>query len=228
MKKILIPLFLFICFLSFNNNIYAKCNDEELLNWANNVNVRLIKYKNSYFDENGKYINTGDLNYSYLLALDPNRDDVYMVSVDKNYGEKLKSEYIPGFNLTAIGSYVTIEETTYTISIYGSKNSACPNELLKKVDYTVPPYNSFSKTEYCDNNPNDSLCSSYKNTSNITEKEFYEYSTKNDKNDNKEKTNYERILEIVEYLLFILVPIVIASIIFNAKLKKYKKEEGDK
>ena len=228
MKKILIHIFLLICLFSFNVTIYAKCNDEELLNWANNVSIKLIDYKELY-DKEGNKIYTGNLNYDYLLALDPSRKDVVIKATDlekKNF----TSEYVYGYRVTAIGCYINLEEMTYDIKIYGGEDSACPNELLRTIKYTVPPYNEYSKKEYCNENPDLAICQTYKDTSNVTQEEFYQEVIENsepeiieeNKNDNK------KILDIIEYLLFILVPIVIASIIFNVKLNKFKEKEGNK
>ena len=103
-------------------------------------------------------------------------------------------------------------------------------KILRTIKYTVPPYNEYSKKEYCNENPDLAICQTYKDTSNVTQEEFYQEVIENsepeiieeNKNDNK------KILDIIEYLLFILVPIVIASIIFNVKLNKFKEKEGNK
>ena len=217
MKKVIISILFLLSIFSFTNNLHAKCNDEELNNWVNNVDVELIEYKKSYFDENGAYIYTGNLNYSYLLALDDNRDDIYMKATNSE-GDKLQSEYVLGYNVTAIGCNVTIDETNYIINVYGAKNSACPNELLRTIEYNVAPYNQYSKTNYCKENKDEQICKTYIDTSNISEKEFYEKVTDESNVTIVEKENIFKI--ILEYLLFALIPIIIVTLVYNIKIKK--------
>jgi len=224
MKKILKLVFTLLIVFSFTNNLHAKCNNEELNSWVNSVDVELIEYKKSYFDENDAYIYTGNLNYSYLLALDDNRDDIYMKATNGE-GDKLQSEYVLGYNVTAIGCNATIDETNYTINIYGSKDSACPNELLRTIEYTVDSYNQYSKTNYCKENEDDALCKTHLNTLDISEKEFYEKVIQESDVTIIEKKNIFKI--ILEYLLFILIPVIIIALIFNIKIKNIIKKDGD-
>ena len=74
-----------------------------------------------------------------------------------------------------VGCYTNLEKETYKIQVYGNKNSACPNELLRTVEVTVPRYNEMSKAEECKNNKDYELCKTFSDsTLNMTETEFKE------------------------------------------------------
>ena len=157
MKKLfLIMVLLLVTMMHIN----ATCNDESLNEWAVSVNP---KFTLSSKLEGGIY------GYAYFLSIEPYREDIKIKVIDgkysaygKQYGE-----------LYGVGCYTNLEEKTYTIEIYGSDNSKCKNELLKKVTYTVPRFNNMVKEAVCEENPDHELCAPFTNkTKDMTREEF--------------------------------------------------------
>lgn len=64
------------------------------------------------------------------------------------------------------------ELTTFTFEIYANKYS-CIGEQFRKFTITTPIYNSFSKYELCDENPDFYYCQEFIPTENISSSEFF-------------------------------------------------------
>ena len=230
-KKLFVFLILFL--FVFTGKIYAECNDEELNNWANRVKIERKEYNASGFtDDNGKYVWTGSLKYAYFFAPNIKRDDIYMTATNNVDDEEQQSEYIPGYDVVAIGEYNNLDEIKFTIYVYGGEDSACPNELLKTQKITMPPLNKYVTSEFCDKYPEHENCASYKDTSKISQEEFVKEAEKYDKEhnpENKVETLKDKILNILlEFGPYILVPFIVISIYYTIKINKFKKEQMER
>ena len=211
MKKY-ISILLVLLLIVVNTKVYASCNDEELNEWAVSVNP---VFKLSKEVEEGKY------EYAYFLSISPYREDVKIKVIDGkdySYGKMFGDFY-------AVGCYTNLEEKTYTIEIYGGDSSKCKNQLLKTITYTVPRLNRMLKERVCEENPNSEYCVPFTNlTKDMTLEEF----EKAVKKDAKEEKSEYHSLNIFIYLLYIIIPFAILTIIYNIKKTNYKKKEGNK
>ena len=230
-KKLFVFLVLFL-FL-FTGKVNALCNDEELNNWANRVKIERKEYRNSGFtDKDGKYVWTGSLGYAYFFAPNIKRTDIYMVATNNVDDEEQQSEYFPGYDTVGIGGYNNLDEVKFTINVYGSEESACPDELLKTEKITVPPLNRYVTSEFCDKYPEHENCASYKDTSKITQEEFVkeaEKYTKDHSDDENEKSFIQKVLDsLLEFGPFVVIPFIVISIYYSIKIKKFKKAEMEK
>ena len=115
---------------------------------------------------------------------------------------------------------------TYTLEIYGAENSACSNQLLKTVTYTVPAFNMFIKDRRCENNDSE-LCKTFTNaTKDMTDEEFDKAITK--QSNEQDINSGDTIKTILKYALFVVVPLAVVSIFYVIKIGKYQKAERDK
>ena len=232
MKKIFICL---VVLFSFSMVVNAACNDEELNEWATTVEAKFIEITDLGIDSS---------EYAYLLTIDPLRDDIILKAKDGSgataEGKMLSPGIIttvdeetgntivkPKDSIQAIGCYTNDEEETYTIEVYGAKNSACPNQLLKTLNYTVPRFNRYIKSKYCENNDNE-LCKTFTNATKDMTNEEFEKAVKKTSPDNGEGGTSKFLSVILEYGLYILIPLVIVAIIYGIRINKVKKEERDR
>ncbi len=234
MKK-LICSFLLIFSLLIMFDVNALCYDEELNEWAVDVNVSFKEDKR--FVPMGENSSENDEFFAYFLSVSPIRDDIIIkvtdgsgniaegksYNIDLDNDGKKEDEY-------GVGCYNNLDDETYIIEIYGKENSACPNELLKTLKYTVPQYNDYIKSEYCENYPDHELCQTYTNkTKSMTETEFNDILDKYDKEiKGKELTSSKIFKIIVEYGIYILIPLALVSIYYIIKIVKLKKEERNR
>ena len=162
-KKLQIVLILLLVF-SFTK-VYATCEDEELNTFANDLKIEYKDYsKYGITNEKGEQVWTGELPYAYLLAFSETRDDIYAKAINNFDNDTIDGRMIPGYNIYAVGCQNNLTEVVYTVNVFASENSACPNELLKTVNIKVAPFNMYSLTDLCDKNPNHEYCA---NNSNI-------------------------------------------------------------
>ena len=234
MKKLICSILLiFSSLIMFN--VKALCYDEELNEWAVNVSVS--------FKEDERFIPIGESSleeeefFAYFLSITPMRDDIIIkvtdgsgnvaegksYNIDLDNDGKKEDEY-------GVGCYTNLDDETYVIEVYGKEGSACPNELLKTLKYTVPQYNDFIKSEYCEEYPDHELCQTFTNkTENMTEDEFKDILEKYDEDIKEKELTASKIFKIIiEYGIYILVPLVIISIYYIVKIAKFKKEERNK
>ncbi len=229
MKKI-ISLFLIIISSLIMVNVKAICYDEELNEWS--VGAQVL------FQEDTREQSGGDEeHFAYFLSVTPVREDI-KIKVTDGYGDSVWGKtYVLNLNdkskfedFYGVGCYTNLEEETYTIEVYGGDESACPNELLKTLKYSVPQYNEFIKTAYCDDYPDHELCASFTNkTKYMTEKEFNDILGKYDREIKEKELTASKIFKIaVEYGVYVLVPLVIISIFYIIKMLAFKRKERNK
>ncbi len=217
MKKLILILFLSL----FMFNIKAICNDESLSEWATNVQVEFTKDSRTSSD-----ITEGEELYAYFLSISSPRDDIKLIVIDGK-GNKAEAKNYDSLNIYGVGCFTDLKEETYTLEVYGNDNSACPNELLKTLKYTVEPYNYFTKTEYCEKYPEHDLCQTYTDkTQNITEEEFKEELKEYDNQIQSQEWSFNRILKtIINYGIYMFTPFVLITIVYIIKSRKIKKEK---
>lgn len=221
----------FLCVLSlfiFSDDVFAVCDNDELNDWAEEVNIVFEQQYayDEYTDEDGTVIPAYEPEFSYILHLYPERDDLKVYVTDNLSGKKTEVEFSDMYGTYSVGSYVHFKTKKYTFDIYSADDSkTCPGEKLRTIKYSVPSYNMYSQTIYCSENSNEDICASYTDLE-VNKDEFYE---KVDELENeKNKTFIDKALEIVkEYWYFVVIPLLVVSIFYFIKIWKFKKKENE-
>ena len=232
MKKICLSIICLLFVFSFNH-IKAVCNDEDLNEFATKIEANFIESTS---------VNAESTGYAYFLSVTPLRDDIKIKVIDNKDNSAWGQNYEYSFyqadknnnlekitkSLYGVGCYNNLEEETYKIEVYGADNSKCKNELLKTINYTVPRYNRMVKYAFCEKYPEHELCKIYTDkTKTMTEKQFKETMEKYDEEETEKIKNQLTLVErLLIYSLYVIVPFVIATIIYMIKVKNYKKFEG--
>lgn len=233
MKKIYKLFLIPIILISFSYKTKALCNDEDLNNWANKVSLKVVEYNptTEFAKSNDIKIILDKVEAAYLLQLTEQRSDVTMRAVCTYSDDELevKDLYYYGYSILAKGH---LKEAIYGVNIYGSEDSACPNELLKTIKYKVPAFNGYLHTEYCEKYPNHENCGSHSDTADISNDEFLKEMEEYDKKENpteEEKTIWQVLYNIIrEYGFYIVVPFLIVTLIYVIKIENVKKKEKEK
>ncbi len=231
MKKKFI-LFVLLFFMAGVINVNAACNNKELNDWSKSVYVVQTDYvdKGLIVGEDGLYRRMDYLGYAYLLSLSTPRKDVIIKAVDSN-GKEYNQEHIDGYDMDAVGCTNNLDAIEYTIIIYGAPESACPGEVIRRINYNVDQYNRYYKTRYCEDYPEFELCQIYKDTSDISESEFTEQIETYIEEVEKHNTTFYKILAYVKkyyaYVLFAIVPFLLVSLTYRYKIKDYLKKHGE-
>ena len=222
-KNIILILILFMLMVT---NVKAECKDEELNEYATKLEATFTL---------SSEVNEGKFGYAYFLSVTPLNEKIKIRVID---GEGHKAEgqtfsYLENENsektktFYGVGCYNNLEEETYIIEVYGSDSSKCKNELLKRLNYTVPRFNRYINRGICATYPDHELCAPYTNaTKNMTQDTFDKILKNYDESMTPPKKGwFSDIKDILKYLLYIIVPFVIITIVYVTKIKKYKKEE---
>lgn len=222
MKKLFLFILSFVVLFSFKPLLNADCNDEDLNEWATTINGEYV------LNEKGDSL---AFPFAYFITINPIRDDINIKVTDASGVSAFAKKYEgKETNVFGVGCYTNLEKETYKIQVYGGKNSACPNELLRTINVTVPRYNEMSKAQACKDNKDYELCKTFTDsTENMSEQEFSE---KLDEYTNNGSTNASLLLKILsivkEYLIYIIIPFVIVTIIYIIRVKNYKTKRGEK
>lgn len=227
-KYLILIIFLFV----FIPVIKAECTDSDLNNWASRVTIEKKDYSPTGFtNDKGEFIWTGGKSYAYYLAPSEYREDIYMKATNSFDEEEQESEFFPGYNEIGVGEYTNLEEIKYTVNVYGAKNSACPDELIKTQRITVPPLNKYITTEFCDKYPEHENCEGYKDTSDLDHEKFLEEAKKYEEEhkDEDNRSFSEKLIDALkEYSLFVFIPFIIITIYYSIRINKFKKEQSEK
>ena len=232
MKKIKILFFFVLCMFAFNASIFAVCNDEELNDWAETIEIlfqRDVNYSYLTVDEDGnEEVKDHIAEYYYKLLICEPRSDVSVKVTDSSSSKEYDAVASEFDNSYIVGSQIHFSKRDYTIKIYGNSSSACPGELLKALKYSVPAYNTLLETEFCQLNSEDEMCQADTDISKYTEDEIKEHMSDVEE-DNKidSMTVSQKIFYYIgKYWYYVVAPIVIVSIIYTIKIIKLKKK-GD-
>lgn len=228
MKRIRILLFSLMLIFAFSDKIFAVCEDEELNDWAAEATIQAIEdIDMDMYDENDKLIGTHKKEYHYLLLVYPQTNLVYAKVKDSLSNDEYIVNMNKDFSTIAIGSKVHDTKKKYTITLYGTSESACPNEKLKTITYEANPYNKYMTTEFCINNPDDEKCLFDSDAGTMTEKEFEDYVAK--QLETKEVENMSWIAKIwfyiKKYWYFVVIPVVLISIFYGITIFIEKKKK---
>ena len=222
LKKILFSIFCLLIF-SFGVNA-ATCDDKDLNEWAENA---YIAYEEDYGVGDGEGNIIREKEYSYLLFVYPYNKNIRVMARNNHTNKDIEIEYDDLYGTNVLGSYIHMNSKTYTFSFYGSKDSACPNVLLRSIEYTVPPYNIYSQREFCVKNPSEDICKTHSNDmKDVTEKEFSKLVQ--DAEEKQELENMNFIQKVWHYTkknwYFAVIPVVLVAAFYAIKIHLYKKK----
>lgn len=230
MKRIVLFILTIICLFSVKINVFAVCEDDELNDWAETIEIFFQEdYTYSYdsVDENGNEIIKEHIaEYYYKLFVCAPRSDIDVKVTDSENTKEYSAIKCDFDNSYIVGSDIHFSKKTYNFKIYGNSSSNCPGELLRTLKYTVPAYNKYVGTEFCILNPDVELCQADKDTSNMTEEEVEDYMADiTEKNKINSMATSEKILYYIgKYWYYVVIPIIIVSVVYLVRIKLYKKK----
>ena len=218
MKKFLVFL---IALFMFGITVKADCLEKEYLDWSYDLKpVFTVFNYNEHQD-----LDIEKYKYAYFLSLSKQRDDITFTVTDK-YNNTVPASDYEELKLYAVGLYNGVDEESYKINVYGTAKGTCANELITTLEYTVPAYNEYYKTQYCDKYKEHELCQVFTNaTKGMTRDEFNTIMKEYDEGKNKGllKVVLDFLGKAWIYIVCILVPVIGVSIYYNIKIKRYKK-----
>ena len=220
MKKCIL---IFVCVFLFISNVNALCTDKEIVTWAKDLELKFVPFNYSEHSN----LDMQKYRYAYFFALSKNREDVSF-RVKDQLGNSIDASMYQEINLYGVGCYNGVDAENYLIEVYGNDKSKCPGEIITTFKYRVGKYNEYSKSSYCEENPDHELCARFTDSvENMTFSDF-ERQMISDKGEEIQKDS--RSLKIIRIIMFILpyllcaiVPPIIISIYYRNKLKTYIK-----
>lgn len=222
-KKINLLLFTLLSILIFEPRIFAICNDEELNNLAEKLNVSLVE-DIEIIGEDDKV--EREKKYLYLLTfgetLSGMKDKVKIEVTDNFNNKKYYATYDDFFDSYVIGSEIHFEPKIYNITVLGGDKSKCPNEKIKAFSHRVNAYNTYRDTEYCSEHLNEDVCSIDFDSSGFNDEDF-----SNLVNPDKvpELGFFGKIWNFIKsYWYFVVIPVVVISIFYVVLIVIYKKK----
>lgn len=218
-NKVYKLLLLFILF-NISYNVKAVCNDSKLNEWAENVEI-IYQVEEETEEYKPKF--------SYVLLNSSYNDQVVMKAIDSYSSDYYVVGYATHYKTNAIGSYIHFDDKTYKIEFYGSEDSLCPNELLRTIEYTVPSLNTNIYTEFCnDEKYKDSEICELNPKTKLTNEEFSKKVEEILENESQNSFFNKSIKYISNYWYYIIIPFILAFIVYSVKVYLFKKEQSHK
>jgi len=155
--------------------VHAACESKEM----NELNSLAVKVKTSYEiikkevvvdetfnppdglteEEMENYVPTENYFKIYISNV---TEDLYVVVTNKNTDEEKTYTYSDAVNGTiSFEVKESIEIVNYTIAVYSSDKTGCPNKKLHTLRITTPMYNNFSESKLCKGIEEFYLCHEY-------------------------------------------------------------------
>lgn len=174
----------------------------------------------SYTKEEQEEFYSQDHYYNIMNILVVNVSSDFQIETYNNVnGTKLK--FIGTGEEIKYRHYELWEVTTVTVDIYTSENTNCSGEFLTKVTIELPRYNYASNYEICDQFKDESICSEYTFSDELTNIEFNEeIEILKDKLDidDGEETFFDKIVDFIKnnaiYFVLSLLVIVVLVVVY--------------
>ena len=225
MKKVKY-IFIVMLLMLFSVSVKAACNDSELNDLAEKFSAHYVEVKDGKLVYPDGTIEDYDVDYAYVLVLFPYSNKFKLMVTDSLSNVKREVKFDDYWGAFVVGSYIHYDEKQYDFELYGADNSVCGGSLLKKVSYTVPKFNEYSLYEFCKYNTEEDVCKMMSNTDDVSQADFEKIAKAT--NEKKEFKNMpiqkKAIYYIKKYYLYMLIPILLISIYYVIKIRKYKKE----
>ena len=208
-KKLIV---LVIILFSFNLNLYAACDKEELIKEAEAVEVSATPQQS---DE-------GDL-YFLILVSKMKNNMALVVSEDDNNTKITYKYFNTNKGVLEIKNDYIFKKINYTIKIY-SLDNACKNMLLATKKVSTIKYNPYSKFDVCQGNELFDMCKPFYEGE-IASKEVFNNALEEYLKE-KNVNNWGKIFDVIkEYYLYVLIPILIvtAGYYVQTSINKWRK-----
>ncbi len=230
MKKILKFIFCILCFLALSLDINAECKDKEINDFIEDLDIVFFAprkeedFSKKYLDSLGE---SPDAGFSYYFIFSKEDydsktkvSDLFEIEAIDGKGVPGVWEYQDAIEKYGVGGYNGVDEEIYTLRIK-AKTGTCKGQILKEKSYTVPRFNVYTQTKYCEDYPDHELCQPYTNkTENMNDADFgramhaYEVSL-----DENRITLKKLILKYYMYVLCAVVPFIVVSIYYKRRIK---------
>lgn len=222
-KKVRLLLFALLSILIFQVRLFAVCNDEELNNLAEKINVSLVEDIEIIGEDNNV---EREKKYLYLLSfgetLSGMKDKIKIEVTDSISNKKYNATYDDFFDTFVIGSEIHFVPKVYNIIVLGGSNSKCPNEKIKVFSHRVNAYNTYRDTEYCSDHLDEDLCSIDFDSSKFDDEDFANLVKPNEV---PELNFFGKVWNFIKnYWYFVVIPIVVISIFYIVLIVIYKKK----
>ena len=217
MNKFIKLLFIFTLLMLFSINVKAACSDKELNDFVEKLEIEFVypeeksEYAYYFTLSEEKYKGEGIENILELEALDGNG-----VAGEWKYQDVIKKY--------GVGGYTNINEETYVLNVKAIAG-ACKGQTLKHDTHTIPQFNMYIQTRYCEKYPDHKLCKRFTNdTKGMSDNEFATAMKEYEKEIKKDEQNkyIAFILKYYSYVLCVVVPVVVISIYYNRRIKRFR------
>lgn len=225
MNKIKV-LFLALALLIFIPKVSAACDDADLNDLAEKFSAGYVEDSEQKIElEDGSY-QIYKKEYAYIIAFLPYSDDLKVVVNDSISNKNQEAVFNKRRGTYIIGSNIHYKEKIYTVNVYGNEKSACPNQLLKTMSFTIPPFNEYSMYSYCEDNKDEDICTMMKDTRNVTMTEYNSIVKENIEKKKVDKMNFiQKVLYYIsKYWIFVAVPVLLISAYYIITIIVYKKK----
>ena len=218
MKRLLKSLMAICLVMVLSINVDAVCNDTELNDFVEKLKIEFMypevqsEYAYYFTLSEDKYKGEGIEKILYLEALD-------------GAGIPGEWKYQDTIKRYGVGGYTNLKEETYTLNVKAIAGK-CEGETLKHELYTIPQFNRYIQTSYCEKYPEYDLCKRFTNETNgMSDNEFATKMKEHEREIKNENTNkfLSLVMKYYSYILCVIVPVVIISIYFNMKINRFKK-----
>jgi len=235
MKKI-ITFIMLMLFLNIEVSAASLCSYQE----QSVINSKAANIKTSY-EAVEELVGTDEIGYYkqyFKISITNITEEFYVVMKNDLTNEEIiyrNSDTTD--NILTINWDNTEKVTNFTIQIYTSNKTSCPEEKYKTMYITLPRYNKYSERDVCVENPDFYLCQRFVTFEEIDDSEFVnqivEYKQKENKIEEEkpiieeEPTIMDKVFEFIDtYKFFIIGGIVIAIgiivIVHRVRTKKQR------
>ncbi len=172
LKKIIIFIGLFFAFL-INVNAAVSCPYSEQSNL--NHLVSNMKVINELDSELYEYPDLTDYRDFFNISVLNISKEFYVVITNNFNDEKVTLTYEDSKDdIVTYKWYETDYKATFNIKIYTSKETSCPDEVIKTFVTSTPRFNVYSLSSLCEELKDFTYCQEYVTFDELTEKEFQE------------------------------------------------------
>lgn len=238
-KKLLLSIFTAILLtLSFSVKAESTCSIErgmELSSLANNVNADYAPYEVVISSKDDPILSEGEFSKRtafYVRVYNLTNDLNVRVSLDGYKDVVLYNKDARDDGVVYLDSSYPDKIKTYTLTIR-SNDGNCRNEVLRKIEVTVPALNYFHNYQKCVENPDFYMCQEYTTTdfSDVDESQFQQQIDEYIKNKQEEEAKQNKITykvkefvkKYVVFFIIIIALLVIAIVIEIIKGKQRRK-----
>lgn len=234
MKKLFV-IFAAVFLCSINVSAASICDYKEQT--ALNQKAANIKVNYEVVTEREEYGEIADSSEVFDISIFNVTEDFYIVvknninNVEKKYTVDDVQNGIIKFRWT----YAT-SVTNFTIQVYSTNKTSCPDEKYKTIYLTTPRYNKFYRRETCQNNLEFYLCQKFVTFSEISEDKFLNQLEKYRNNkintegheivEPEKVTLFDKIFEFLDNYKWYIISsgVVILGVIVVIQRKKMKKQ----